>query len=222
MRPRTRPAAQRGCKTITAAHLGHPLPLVMHEHELVARLEHLGAVGQHHHHAHQHGRRQCPARGCGLVRRRRAARAHPGRPAGAPCGPWRNCARARATVSPSAPVTPPPTLLASTCAARRATAQWPGSEGLYLDNQKELAQAVENCRGESACGARALSSAPQRRARAAEGIHKMWLHGGRSHFLVGCSSGVRARSGPRISGRYPGPICHDQFPGFVAATWLNN
>ena len=93
---------------------------------------------------------------------------------------------------------------------------------LVLDNQKELAQAVENCRGESACGARALSSAPQRRARAAEGIHKMWLHGGRSHFLVGCSSGVRARSGPRISGRYPGPICHDQFPGFVAATWLNN
>ena len=163
MRPRTRPAAQRGCKTITAAHLGHPLPLVMHEHELVARLEHLGAVGQHHHHAHQHGRRQCPARGCGLVRRRRAARAHPGRPAGAPCGPWRNCARARATVSPLAPVMPPPTLLASTCAPRRATAQWPGNEGLYLDNQKELEQAVENVCGESACGARAPSSAPQRR-----------------------------------------------------------
>ena len=152
MRPRTRPAAQRGCKTITAAHLGHPLPLVMHEHELVARLEHLGAVGQHHHHAHQHGRRQCPARGCGLVRRRRAARAHPGRPAAAPCGPWRNCARARATVSPSAPVTPPPTLLASTCAARRATAQWPGNEGLYLDNQEELAQAVENGRGNPLAG----------------------------------------------------------------------
>ena len=67
MRPRTRPAAQRGCKTITAAHLGHPLPLVMHEHELVARLEQLGAVGQHHHHAHQHGRRQCPARDCGQM-----------------------------------------------------------------------------------------------------------------------------------------------------------
>ena len=176
MRPRTRPAAQRGCKTITAAHLGHPLPLVMHEHELVARLEHLGAVGQHHHHAHQHGRRQRPARGCGLVRRRRAARAHPDRPAAAPCGPWRNCARARATVSPLAPVMPPPTLLASTCAPRRATAQWPGNEGLYLDNQKELEQAAENVCGESACGARAPSSAPQRRAMVVEGDHGFGAH----------------------------------------------
>ena len=207
MRPGMRPAAQRGRKTIAATHLGHPLPLVMHEHDLVARLEHLGTVGQHHHHAHPHGRRQCPARSCGLVRRRRAARAHPGRLAAAPCGPWRNCARARATVSPSAPVTPPPTLLASTCVARRATAQWPGNEGLYLDNQKELAQAVENQCGESACGARAPSSAPQRRARAAEGNHKKTHDGGRAFFQLAAAraSGLGAAPEFQVGTRAPFP-----------------
>ena len=156
----------------------------MHEHELVARLEHLGAVGQHYHHAHQHGRRDAQHDVAAFIRRHRNTRAHPDRPAGAPCGPWRNCARGWATVSPSAPVTPPPTLLASTCAARRATAQRPGSECRYLDNQKELAYAVENHRGESACGALAQSSAPQRRAMAAEGNREKTHDGVRAFFQL--------------------------------------
>ena len=68
--------------------------------------------------------------------------------------------------------------------ARHATAQLPESEGLYLENQKELAHAVENHRGESACGALAQSSAPQRRAMAAEGNRKKTHDGVRAFFQL--------------------------------------
>ena len=211
-----RPAAQRGRKTIAATHLGHPLPLVMHEHDLVARLEHLGAVGQHHHHAHQHGRRQCPARSCGLLF---AGAAPPARtlagPRGRPVVPGATAPAPGPRSARRRPSRRRPRCWRTPARRRRATAQWPGSEGLYLDNQEELAQAVENQCGESACGARAPSSAPQRRARAAEGNHKKTHDGGRAFFQLAAARASGLGAAPEFQGGTRAPFPTLGFRGLL-------